>query len=227
MRWTFMLLVVLNLFYYVWHLQSVTALPKQAESPVLARALKQNIQLLSESEDALAPVVAPLPAKGQDVCLFLGGNARRDLVEQLRQRALSLGVTGDILEESVASDTDYWVYLAPLASRDASVRQLRELQARQIESYLIAEGDLANGISLGMFARRQAAEAAVQKVRQAGYEPALRELPRARNAYWVKIMPAERRLIGPEVIQQLSATFPGLQHRIEGCESIATHNSFD
>lgn len=227
MRWTFMLLVVLNLFYYVWHLQSVTALPKQAESAVLSRALKQNIQLLSESESGLIPVVAPLAPKGRDVCLFIGGNARRDLVEQLQQRVLSLGVAGEILEESVSSDTDYWVYLAPLASRDASVRQLRELQARQIESYLIAEGDLANGISLGMFARRQAAEVAMQRVRQAGYEPALRELPRARNAYWVKIEPAERQLIGSEVIQQLSVTFPGLQHRLEGCESIASHNSFD
>lgn len=227
MRWTFMLLVVLNLFYYVWHLQSVTALPKQAESAVLSRALKQNIQLLSERESGLIPVVAPLAPKGRDVCLFIGGNARRDLVEQLQQRVLSLGVAGEILEESVSSDTDYWVYLAPLASRDASVRQLRELQARQIESYLIAEGDLANGISLGMFARRQAAEVAMRRVRQAGYEPALRELPRARNAYWVKIEPAERQLIGSEVIQQLSVTFPGLQHRLEGCESIASHNSFD
>jgi hypothetical protein len=222
MRWLFMLLVVLNLFYYVWHLQGVASEPRPAEYSALKAAEKHNIQLLSEASERLAPAVAGASSAEPETCLFIGGAAQRDLADQLRQRVLSLGAQGDIREESVASDTDFWLYLPPLASREASLRQLRELQARQIEGYLIGEGDLANGISLGMFARESVAQAARDKIRAAGYEPALRELPRARTSYWVRIRPDERRLIGPQVLEQLSKDFSGLQHRLEACESLAS-----
>jgi hypothetical protein len=221
MRWAFMLLVVLNLFYYAWHLQEMHAIPKDMQFPALTRSVQESIKLLSERSEPLSYTSPSVDQSSREKCLFIGGWGRRPPSEQLRQRVLSLGASGDITEESVSSDTDYWLYLAPLASREASLRQLRELQARQIESYLIAQGDLANGISLGMFARYEAAMSAAQRIRIAGYEPELRELPRSRNSYWVRIKPEERRLIGALVLQQLSVDFQNLQHRVESCEALA------
>ena len=68
----------------------------------------------------------------------------------LEQRLLSPDVQSEIQEVDTASGVDYWVYLPPLA-RQASLRQLRELQSRNIDSYIITVGDLANGISLEYF----------------------------------------------------------------------------
>lgn len=86
---------------------------------------------------------------------------------------------------SAPGATDYWVDLAPLASAQDSLRQLKELQARKIDSYIIAQGDLVNGVSLDIFARADMAQSVIRLLRAAGYQPKLRELARAQRTYWV------------------------------------------
>lgn len=118
--------------------------------------------------------------------------------------------------------TDYWVYLTPLASREASLRQLKELQARKIDSYIITQGDLVNGISLGIFPRTDSAESVMQRMRDAGYEPFMRELSRAHRDYWVRIAPESRRLVDDMLLERLAADFSGLKHQLMSCEGVAS-----
>ncbi|MNE68159.1 Sporulation related domain protein [compost metagenome] len=121
-----------------------------------------------------------------------------------------------------AAEVDYWVYLPPLGSRQASLRQLRELQARKIDSYIITQGDLANGISLGIFPREESAKSVIQRLRDAGYEAQFRVLPRSHRRYWVRIAPESRHLVSDVLLEGLAFDFKGLQHQIIPCESIAT-----
>jgi hypothetical protein len=114
------------------------------------------------------------------------------------------------------------VYLPPLGSRQASLRQLRELQARKIDSYIITQGDLANGISLGIFPREDSAKSVIQRLRDAGYEAEFRALPRSHRRYWVRIAPESRHLVSDALLEGLAFDFKGLQHQIIPCESIAT-----
>ena len=161
MRWMFLWLIVLNLFYYVWH---------QQQAPLRVTE------------------IAPL-----------------NLVQSM----------------DAAAGVDYWVYLPPLASRQASLRQLRELQARKIDSYIITQGDLANGISLGIFPRSDSAQSVMQRLRDAGYEPSLRELTRAHRSFWVRISPQSRRLADDSVLQRLAFDFKGLEQQLMPCEGVA------
>ncbi|VFS74872.1 sporulation protein [Pseudomonas aeruginosa] len=117
---------------------------------------------------------------------------------------------------------DYWVYLPPLASREAALRQLKELQARNIDSYLIGEGVLANGISLGMFSARDSAESAQARLKTAGYEAELKELPRGQRDFWVRVAPGSRRLVDEQLLQELARDFKGLQHQIMSCKGVAS-----
>ncbi len=225
MRWLFLLLLVLNLFYYVWHQQQAPLRVKEVEPMSLYRGQQQNIRLLSEADRAQErrEVVAPeVPAGVTETCLFLGSFQQESAARQVEQRLMSLDIQGEVRAVDAAAGLDYWVYLPPLASRQASLRQLKELQARKIDSYIITQGDLANGISLGIFPRDDSAQSVMRRLADAGYEPLLRELPRAQRSYWVRIAPQSRRLADDYLLQQLASDFKGLQHQLMPCEDVAT-----
>ncbi|UQY32774.1 SPOR domain-containing protein [Pseudomonas fulva] len=223
MRWIFMLLVVLNAFYYVWHQQQVPMQAKEVAPLSLYQDSRRDIQLLSESEprERRTPAVRE-EAPEQAVCLFLGRFDDPAQAEQVEQRLLSLDIRSQSQVVESAGAVDYWVYLPPLASRQASLRQLRELQARKIDSYIISQGDLANGISLGIFPRHDSADSVISRLRRAGYEPLLRELPRANRSHWVRIAPESRRLVDDSLLERLSLDFNGLQHQLMPCEGVAS-----
>lgn len=223
MRWFFLLLLVLNLFYYVWHQQQAPLRVKEVEPMALQQSSRQGVRLLDASDRArVRPERAQSEAQGGDeTCLFLGSFQQEAGASQVEQRLMALDIQAEVRPVNAAAGLDYWVYLAPLASRQASLRQLKELQARKIDSYIITQGDLANGISLGIFPRSDSAESVVRRLRDAGYEPLLRELPRAQRSYWVRIAPESRRL-ADDVMPQLASDFQDLQHQIMPCESVAT-----
>lgn len=50
MRWLFLLLLVLNAFYYVWHQQEAPLRAKDVTPLSLYRGSQQDIRLLSESD---------------------------------------------------------------------------------------------------------------------------------------------------------------------------------
>ena len=223
MRWFFLLLLVLNLFYYVWHQQQAPLRVKEVEPMLLYQGGQQGLRLLDAADRAKVRPEAPQPslvAQGE-TCLYLGSFQQEDGARQVEQRLMALDIQAQVRAVDAAAGLDYWVYLAPLASRQASLRQLKELQARKIDSYIITQGDLANGISLGIFPRSDSAESVMQRLRDAGYEPLLRELPRAQRSFWVRIAPESRRL-ADDALPQLALDFKELQHQIMPCENVAT-----
>ena len=220
MRWMLLLLLVLNAFYYVWHQQQVP-LRSQSAAIELRERGRQDIKLLSESASVRTEVRSSLSEGESAVCLFLGEFEEGDQALVVEQRLVSLDVQASVREANIGAGVDYWVYLSPLASRQASLRQLRELQARQIDSYVITEGDLADGISLGIFPRSESAVSVMDRLRAAGYEPKLRELERAHRSFWVRVAPASRRLIDDALLGRLVLDFPGLRHQMMPCDSVA------
>lgn len=221
MRWMFLLLIVLNLFYYVWHQQQAPLRPKEVAPLALAQNNKRDIQLLSESDEPVRREQAPRAVAGT-VCLFLGGFELESAATAVEQRLVSLDIRSRVQSMDAAAEVEYWVYLPPLASRQASLRQLKELQARKIDSYIITQGDLANGISLGIFPREDSARGVMQRLHDAGYDSELRELPRSHRSYWVRIAPESRQLVSVSLLESLVFDFNGLQHQLMPCESIAT-----
>ena len=220
MRWLLLLLILLNLFYYVHHQQQAPWIAP--ESPVLAgSAADSSIRLLSESgEPERRSQVAEVG--GEATCLFLGGFDDESVAAALRQRLLSLDIASSLLGIDSTAGVDYWVYLPPLVSRQASLRQLRELQSRNIDSYIITVGDLSNGISLGIFSRKDSAEGVVGRLRELDYSASIRELPRAHRKYWVRVESQSRHHVDEQLLLNLVRDFAGLQHRQMACTSVAT-----
>lgn len=228
MRWLFMLLLVLNVFYGVWHLLGVSPQAKEVAPVSFYRSDKQDIHLVSESATngavmALDAEIGKFPSVPVDqTCLFLGGYDQQEMAQAVRQRLSSLDIVSQLQVVDSVAGIDYWVYLAPLGSGQATMRQLKELQARKIDSFIIDQGELVNGISLGIYPRSDSADSVMQRLREAGYEPAVKQLPRAQHAYWVRLAAQSRRLVDEGLLGRLSHDFPGLAQKILPCESIAT-----
>lgn len=222
MRWLFLLLLALNLFYYVWHQQQAPLRVKEVQPVTVYRGAQQDIQLLNESNAARSDLaVVPTDAGSNATCLFLGGFESEEIAKAVEQRLLSTDIEAVVESVDIAAALDYWVYLAPLASRQASLRQLKELQARKIDSYIISQGDLVNGISLGIFPRNDSAQSVMQRLREVGYEPLLRELSRSHRSYWVKVAPQSRVLLSDDLLERLASDFLGLEHQLKPCEGVA------
>ena len=219
MRWLLLLLVVLNLLFYVHNQQR--APDRVVEAPVLPRSTgDSSIRLLSES--APADRRAPVALVDDASCLYLGGFDDESMAAAVRQRLLSLDIASDIQGLDVAAGIDYWVYLPPLVSRQASLRQLRELQSRNIDSYIITVGDLANGISLGIFSRKDSAESVVSRLRDVDYDALIRELPRVHRKYWVRVGNASRHQVDDLLLAGMTRDFPALQQQQMPCTAVAT-----
>ena len=230
MRWILLLLLLLNAFYYVWHQQQAPLRAKEVAPAGAYQAARKDIRLLSEADaprsrgdspaaaDAAAPDAAAPEAA---VCLYLGSFEEEARARVVEQRLLSLDIQAEVRGVDAAAGVEYWVYLPPLASRQASLRQLRELQARRIDSYIITQGELANGISLGIFPRSDSADSVMQRLRDVGYEPQIRELSRAHRSFWVRVAPESRRLADEFLLGRLAGDFEGLQHQLMPCEGVA------
>ncbi|MCO8169727.1 hypothetical protein NJC40_18330 [Pseudomonas sp. 21LCFQ02] len=141
MRWLFLLLLMLNVFYYLWHQQEAPLRAKEVIPLSLNRSAQQDIRLLSESGVGEGRESRP-------ECQYLGGFAKADDVKAVEQRLKSLDIR-----------TQYHV----------------------------------------------------QQVAGA-------------NRYWLAVMPESRRLVGEELVAQLTQDFPQLKNRIILCEGVADLN---
>ncbi|SDT02016.1 SPOR domain-containing protein [Pseudomonas oryzae] len=227
MRWFFFLLILLNIGLFAWQqrmapeVTSELSLTPRSEyaGPVA------TLQLLAEAGPRAAQPVAQVAVQLQAIpaneCLVLGGFDAAERAGQLEQRLLSLDIGARVITRDATFGSDHWVYIPPLASSQASLRQLRELQARGIDSYLITEGELANGILLGVYPRLEAAVGVADKLRAAGYEPQVRELPRVYQQYWVRVASKSRRLVDDQLLARLAGDFPDLKHELISCAGLA------
>lgn len=126
MRWVFLLLLVLNAFYYVWHQQEAPQRPKEVAPLSLYKGAQQDIRLLSES-GAAQPGSSGHPVAEQ--CLFLGGDMSQSEAETIAQRLTSLDIKTQFGRRLDEGGAIYWLRVAPDSRRlldDALLNGLRQ-----------------------------------------------------------------------------------------------------
>lgn len=124
MRWLFLLLVVLNVFYYVWHQQEAPLRAKDVTPLSMYRGSQQDIRLLSEAGGDSREVPGARRA-GQD-CLFLGGLSREEGASGLQQRLVAMNVKAQPLQKDLP-EPGYWLRIAPESQRLLGDVQLQNL----------------------------------------------------------------------------------------------------
>lgn len=117
MRWLFLLLFVLNVFYYVWHQQEAPLRAKDVTPLSLYRGAQQDIRLLSESADTVARRDRARGADAQSTCLYIGGFSDRHQALSLEQRLTSLDIRVRLQLLSAPEASGYWLRVAPESRR--------------------------------------------------------------------------------------------------------------
>ncbi|KRP55065.1 hypothetical protein [Pseudomonas trivialis] len=117
MRWLFLLLLVLNIFYYIWHQQEAPLRAKDVTPLNLYRGTQQDIRLLSESADAKARADKVKTPEVQNTCMYIGGFTDKRQAQALEQRLISLDIKVRVQLLSTADAAGYWLRIAPESRR--------------------------------------------------------------------------------------------------------------
>ncbi|MDY6949316.1 MAG: SPOR domain-containing protein, partial [Pseudomonadota bacterium] len=104
------------------------------------------------------------------------------------QGAAGLGaeVSTELREQPVSST--WWVYLAAFSSEADARAMLSELQGKGIDSYFMRTGEMAGGISLGVYSREESARIAQRQLVDQGYMPDIREVFRMEERPFVRVL---------------------------------------
>lgn len=114
MRWFFLLLVMLNVLYYVWHQQEAPLRPKEVAPLSLFKGAQQDIRLLSESG---AQPSDSLPSQADNQCLYLGGGVSQSEAKTIEQRLTSLDIRTRFGRRSDDVGAIYWLKVEPDSRR--------------------------------------------------------------------------------------------------------------
>ena len=238
MRWMVVALLLANIVTFGWYRYASPVSGGKVSAAVALRSQGEALQLLGGEADnagaaandsvgeASMPVAPAAPTPAADaMCSMIGAFSEQISARQVRDRLRALSVAADIVEVPVTLRTDYWVHMGPYPSRERAMVALRELQQKGVDSFLIADGELENGISLGLFRQKASADALLKQRRAQGYAAAVREMPRTANELWVVIK--EGSDLADSVRRQLLAVSPGTEYRKNRCDAIVTANKFE
>ncbi|WP_338488525.1 hypothetical protein VRB78_22240 [Pseudomonas trivialis] len=120
MRWLFLLLLVLNIFYYIWHQQEAPLRAKDVTPLNLYRGTQQDIRLLSESADATARADKAKASEVQNTCMYIGGFTDKRQAQALEQRLISLDIKVKVQLLGTSDASGYWLKVAPESRRLAN-----------------------------------------------------------------------------------------------------------
>ncbi len=251
MRWTVIGLVLLNIVFGVWgglsyrYTQSVAALGA-GETLTSGDMPGQRLVLLRERPDiqatgqplvpkpvevvsAAQAVSSPAPSEplqaaagGEQICTLLGPLPQSADAKALLSRLAALQIHAKYVSLQVEGSVEYWVYLRPEPTKELAIAKLRELQDKKVDSFIIPQGNLANGISLGIFDKKENAESRQQAVMQAGYDAQMREHTRTYLENWVAIYPDQVAGFSPELYSRLKEENTKLDLRKDECRKVAS-----
>lgn len=238
MRWIFFSLLLVNVAvfaYMQWeHVrgepvsvvnEGVSDISRQAEdapSLTLLSELKgfrgpvESIRIVGDGDQNTASGVA------RSLCTLVGPFSNRRKAETFVDRLLVIGVESKVKNLLVSSAVGFWLHLPPQSSRKEVLRRLSELQRQGIDSYVIPDGDLANGISLGMFSEQSRANFLKEKIVNLGYQPEILSVPREKRELWVFLFRSESAKISEKKWFELLSGKELLQKQQNLCSGVAS-----
>jgi len=185
MRWVFLTLVILNLlvFALMWKKQMDAPVEKEEVIELLEG---KNIKLISELNPAKIEKIDVAAREGAQRCYSIGPFGDRIDAKHMKARAQALGFSPELKQLLAHVEHEYWVYLKPQSSRQEALRLLKELLARKIDSYVITSGELAEGISLGLFRNKDLADELSDRMAKLEYDVAIKPVSRGAKELWME-----------------------------------------
>ncbi|BFM14244.1 hypothetical protein R50073_04270 [Maricurvus nonylphenolicus] len=189
---------------------------KAAKLEEMVRA-KERLRL-----EAVEQVAGTEEGSEQQLCTLVGAFPALLEAEYFVEHLRALEIAGAVQQMEVPGESAFWVYLPAEVSKKKALRLLHELQGKKIDSYVIPKGDLANGISLGLFSSVEAAETRQQEIVGQGYPAQVEEMERTYEEIWVVLEPVEAEKIDDDLWKKLLDKETALELRQNFCPGVAS-----
>ena len=189
------------------------------ESPGVAT--EGQAPAMPESPDADAVEAAPAepePASTPSAfCARAGGFVgRRDVAEAARWLQSHGAEVLEVHHEARAAADGYRVYLPPLQTRAEAVTKLREIRNRGVRDVaVVPDGDLANGISFGIYRKAENMNRRVAALERLGY--AVRSQPAKLESVGEYVVEARAGGAPAALDAAWTSRFPGQALRVVDC----------
>jgi hypothetical protein len=172
MRTLFFILALANVafFAYVWVGGVAEA---NGDAQIIGQQLNaEKIRLLAPEQVAALTRKSEAP-KAASACLEWGALVGGD-VARAAQALEPLGLGAKLTQRRQEEVASYWVYIPPLANRQAATQKASELKRLGVGEYFVVPDDpkWRNAISLGVFKTEEAAKAHLDALRAKGVKSA-------------------------------------------------------
>jgi cell division protein FtsN len=178
------LLVVLNLGAAAWWLGR--PVPAPAPEPALPAGVAR-LQLVDEPAPAATPAAAAATASPATVavCFSLGPYTSQAAAAQAQAATAGQLLSVRVREVPGISASGYQVVIAPAASLEDAQATATRIGAAGFDDFLVVrQGEQANGIALGRYRSRDAAERRLTQLQAAGFDAQLQPVGRAGPGLW-------------------------------------------
>jgi hypothetical protein len=160
-------------------------------------------------------------------CWSIGPFPEQVSAKQAVSRLSAVGINLAIKTVTVPSKPDYWVYIPPLPTLELSVKLLRELQSKEIDSFLITSGELDRGLSLGLFSQEDRAVRVHEARLHQGYDAKIKIVERSYREFWGVISRFQYDKFTDSLWKNIKRGNKGLEKHKNFCDKIASANNLD
>jgi cell division septation protein DedD len=191
----------------------VSELPKGAE----VEAQQDSPPLVSAANTVAAPPES-VRAIPEPWCGSTDSFASQESTKKIQTEWLKMG--GEAEQELVKEpgSSIWWVYLSAVKDEDAAAQVLRQLREKGIDSYYMRTGELAGGISLGVFSRKDSAVGVQGSIREKGYAAEVRAIQRVETKFRITLKLHDREKIHELRAQELLAKYSAMQVKEIACK---------
>lgn len=180
--------------------------------PLSIKSLSASV---ADSADAIGEVDGPM-------CVLVGPFTNLAQGDILVERLAALEIKAELQSIPVPTQKAFWVYLPPQESREQALNLLAELQAQSIDSFVIPKGELANGISLGLFNDRARALAKQGEMQSVGYSVEIKEELRTIEQSWVIASAKETSALSTEAWISMIEDLENVGYKQNYCPTVAS-----
>jgi len=239
-------LLLANILFAVWQYipRFVNVAPESAPRTV-AGDLRDIVMLVEAPSESLryfadtleSPVLAsaspPEAIQGSrpEVCIEVGPYETIQEMEAAT-RTFPTEIAFQSESRTAAVETEFRVFLPPLASREIAATTLENLRAAfasnnlAIETFLIPTGELANGIALGLFTEHTNALNVREQLRNLGYLVTLREESKISTQHWLVSEPIDSKEYFMQLWKNSGSLAPSVLVGEKLCQTIAQETQF-
>jgi hypothetical protein len=151
-----------------------------------APAVGQSTQATASRLRSQSIKVSAAASSAARSCYSLGPIAKDEDVTQLRAWIVAAGGTAQIRLGERRELALYWVYLPPFSTRAEAVHFVQEMDRSGIKDiFVIPRGDMANAVSLGVYARNASLERRLRQLKAKGYDASVLPRYRVEAASWI------------------------------------------